>query len=129
MNATTDSATYTSTARAIVRCSRKGCRRAYRLDFTTTTRHFAFNNRPAQTRTVTGAHVTNASYRDRYDLARMLTSHFECGDCGGAGATFDVVKGSFSEAVKCGARCRGAVGPACDCHCAGENHAGGHSAL
>jgi hypothetical protein len=27
----------------------------------------------------------------------------------------------------CGARCLGAVGPACDCQCGGENHGGGHA--
>jgi hypothetical protein len=28
--------------------------------------------------------------------------------------------------TECGPRCTGATGPACDCKCGGENHAGGH---
>lgn len=124
---TGDRDTYTNAARAIVRC--KGCRRAYRLDFTTTTHMFAFNNRPCQTRTVTGAGLTNCSYSDRYDLARMMVRDFTCVNCQGTYATFDIVEGSFSEAVKCGGRCRSAVGPSCDCQCSGENHGSAHHAL
>jgi len=29
---------------------------------------------------------------------------------------------------ECDGRCTGAVGPACDCKCGGENHGGGHAA-
>ncbi len=30
-------------------------------------------------------------------------------------------------ATKCGPKCTGAIGPACDCECGGENHGGGHA--
>lgn len=37
------------------------------------------------------------------------------------------VIGAHVESVKCGARCTGAVGPACDCSCGGANHGTGHA--
>lgn len=29
--------------------------------------------------------------------------------------------------IKCGAKCRSATGPACDCSCGGHNHGVGHA--
>jgi hypothetical protein len=37
------------------------------------------------------------------------------------------IRGTFSETVQCGDRCTNAVGPSCDCHCAGTNHGAGHT--
>jgi hypothetical protein len=125
--ATTDSLTYTSNVRALVRCTRKGCRKTYRASFTTTTTDYAFDGRPAQTRTVTIG-GRESSYRDRHDLHRLVTRDLVC-ECGGEGFTFDVISGSFSEAVKCGARCRNAVGPSCECSCRGERHGESHTAI
>jgi hypothetical protein len=38
------------------------------------------------------------------------------------------VYGEFVETAKCGATCRNAVGPACDCSCGGANHGHAHAA-
>lgn len=38
----------------------------------------------------------------------------------------DHVWGVKVEKVKCGAMCRNAVGPSCDCSCGGANHGSGH---
>ena len=117
-----------SEARAIVRCTVKTCKKAHVTTFTTTTTLRAFNGRPSYSRVVwrDGRPV---SYRDRYDLHRIVLSDFACAGCGGHGATFSVVQGSFSESVKCGGKCRGAVGPSCDCQCGGENHGSGHTSF
>ena len=36
------------------------------------------------------------------------------------------VVGSYDEHVNCGAKCRNAVGPSCDCSCGGANHGINH---
>lgn len=36
-----------------------------------------------------------------------------------------MVVGRMAEQVSCGARCTNAVGPNCDCSCAGKNHGSG----
>jgi len=40
--------------------------------------------------------------------------------------TYAVVKGHFVAGEKCGAKCRYAIGPACDCSCAGRRHGEGY---
>lgn len=43
--------------------------------------------------------------------------------CGcGATVRLERVVGFFVPEVKCGALCRNAVGPSCDCSCGGANH-------
>jgi hypothetical protein len=128
MPSTDDALVYRSTARALVRCSRKGCRQTRRVDFATVTELRAYQGRPHERRYVETSRG-NASYRDRYDLARILTNGFQCAGCGGTRFDFNIIRGSFSEAVKCGPRCTGAVGPSCECACGGENHGAGHAAL
>lgn len=123
-----DCETWTSTARAIIRCDRKGCRRAHRAGFTTSTTLRAYEGRPSYSRTVTHNGRTVA-YRDRHDLARIICDAFTCTGCGGHGAAFNLIQGSYSAAVKCGPKCRNAVGASCDCQCGGENHGAGHSAI
>jgi hypothetical protein len=46
-------------------------------------------------------------------------------DCG-AYVRLEVVHGYLDPQVNCGAKCRGAVGPACDCSCGGANHGINH---
>lgn len=41
---------------------------------------------------------------------------------------FDQLAGTFNPEKVCDGRCMGAVGPACDCSCGGENHGAGHAA-
>jgi hypothetical protein len=49
------------------------------------------------------------------------------GDCPEHGRyLLDPIWGEHTDA-KCGARCRNAVGPSCDCSCGGENHGMGHA--
>ena len=117
-----------SEARAIVRCADKTCKTAHITTFTTTTTLRAFNNRPVYSHVVwrDGRPVT---YRDSYDLHRIVLRDFTCAGCGGHGATFKVVQGSFSAGIKCGGKCRNAVGPSCDCQCSGANHGSGHVAI
>lgn len=115
-------------ARAIVRCANKTCRRPHRLDFATTYEPYESFGRMAVRRTAI-VHDRETSYRDRYDLARIALRGFTCTGCRGTLATFKVIEGSYSEAVKCGPRCRNAVGPSCDCQCGGERHGEGHTAL
>lgn len=35
---------------------------------------------------------------------------------------FRPLKATYNPAKECNARCMGAIGPACDCSCGGENH-------
>jgi hypothetical protein len=44
----------------------------------------------------------------------------------GATVKLAVVQGWESPDVKCGALCRNATGPSCDCSCAGANHGSNH---
>lgn len=37
------------------------------------------------------------------------------------------VRGTFNASKKCSARCTGATGHDCDCHCAGRNHGADHN--
>lgn len=39
--------------------------------------------------------------------------------------TVEIVKGTYSEGRKCDPRCAYALGPICNCACAGANHGGG----
>lgn len=114
--------------RAIVRCERKGCRKAHTVQFETNIITWAYEGRMAQRREVTYQGRT-WMYRDRYDLSRGIVGQFTCTGCDGHSWSWAVVEGSFSESVKCGARCRNAVGPSCECQCSGENHATGHAVL
>lgn len=54
-----------------------------------------------------------------------------CGACGGALESMGRVNGLRLEerhhACACDGRCTSAVGPACDCHCGGENHGTGRT--
>ena len=113
---------------AIVRCTAKGCRRAHRAAFVTVYTVWAYEGRMATSHSVIWA-GRECRYRDRYDLAGIIVRDFTCAGCGGHGATFEIIRGTFAEAVKCGPRCRNAVGPSCDCQCGGENHATGHTAI
>jgi len=124
----TDTDTWDSEARAIVRCASKTCKTAHVATFKTTTTLRAFNNRPVYSSVVwrDGRPVT---YRDKYDLTRIVLRDFTCTGCGGHLATFKVVQGSFAAGIKCGGKCRNAVGPSCDCQCAGQNHGSGHAAI
>lgn len=114
-------------ARALVRCTRKGCRKdTRRVEITTQVTQWAHLGRMAESRAV-WMNGRWAGYRDKHDLARMLVPDFQCKACGGRSWSFSVIRGSFSEAVKCGAKCRSAVGPSCDCQCGGERHGEAHS--
>lgn len=83
------------------------------------------SGRPAQRRELTRRGHT-VSYRDRYDLARIITRELTCSRYGHDGAEFVLVDGRYSESVKCGPRCRNAVGTSCYCDCGGEKHGAGH---
>jgi hypothetical protein len=117
-----------SPVRAIVRCETKGCRTPYTVAFETHIITWAHNGRMAQRREVTYGGRT-WQYRDRNDLAQGIVGQFTCTGCNGHRWSWAVIEGHFTESVKCGARCRNAVGASCDCQCGGENHAIGHVAL
>ena len=120
--------TWDSEARAIVRCAGKTCKTAHVTTFKTTTTLRAFNNRPSYS-SVVWREGRPVSYRDKYDLYRIVLAGFTCTRCGGRLASFKVVQGSFSAGVVCGGKCRNAVGPSCDCQCSGANHGSGHAAI
>jgi hypothetical protein len=68
----------------------------------------------------------------RYDAETVFANRanlrgdvFRC-HCG-KGVAVKAIAGRYVPERKCGARCLGAVGPACDCQCGGENHGGAHS--
>ena len=44
----------------------------------------------------------------------------------GATVKLELVRGWYAPDVKCGAKCRNAVGPSCDCSCGGANHGCNH---
>ena len=44
----------------------------------------------------------------------------------GAIVKLAVVHGSYDPHIECGAKCRNAVGPSCDCSCGGANHGINH---
>lgn len=48
-----------------------------------------------------------------------------CPDCG-ARVVLTAVKGRYRPEITCGAKCRNAVGPSCDCSCGGANHGCNH---
>lgn len=57
--------------------------------------------------------------------------HLRCPEPGCAGANGKpramrafTVAGRFSDRIECGERCQSAIGPSCECRCAGENHGG-----
>lgn len=124
-----DTQTWDSESRAIVRCVSKSCKRAHVATVKTTTTLRAWNGRPSYSSVVWTGSGHHVAYRDRYDLARIVLRGFTCAGCGGHAATFKVIQGRFTEAVKCGPKCRGAVGPSCDCQCGGQNHASAHAAI
>lgn len=121
---TTQSETYTDTARAILRCSVRGCRHTVRVAFETRTTVRAFQGRPSYSRAVS-VEGRSSSYRDRHDLARFILQAVPSG-CEHESRTFALISGSFSESVKCGPKCRSAVGASCECECGGENHGASH---
>lgn len=45
-----------------------------------------------------------------------------CPKCGGNNTRSDLINGKFSAKQPCNARCTSALGPDCECQCAGENH-------
>jgi hypothetical protein len=49
-----------------------------------------------------------------------------CPDCSRPMPRVAFIAGNYSEARDCDSRCTSAVGPACDCHCAGKNHGRDH---
>lgn len=53
---------------------------------------------------------------------------FPVGKCRGCGKWLygEPIYGAHSDKTKCGARCMNAVGPSCECPCAGENHGAGN---
>lgn len=112
--------------RAIARCKTKGCRNVYRVDFHTTYETFPHAGRMAARRTVI-VDGRETSYRELADMKRIVMRGKTCG-CG-ALLGMKIVEGSYSEAHNCGPRCRNAVGPSCECSCAGENHGAGHGTV
>lgn len=84
---------------AIVRCTRKSCRQVIvRMDVD--------------------------EYR-RY--ARGNTYELRCLACKGRCEASEIYGRYIAEMV-CGSKCTGAVGPSCDCSCAGKNHGGKYAA-
>lgn len=117
-----------STGRALARCRAKGCRRAHQVTYVVESVHTAWNNRPHWEFAVMVA-GRPVGYRDRAGLAAAVLRSFTCTACGGSSAEFIVVRGRVVESVKCGPKCRGAVGPSCDCSCGGDNHGSGHASI
>ena len=69
-------------------------------------------------------------YRGKNDIHAPVTRGLVCSGCG-SDRYFDfaIIKGCLVQAVKCGPQCTGAVGPSCDCACAGSNHGANHVRL
>ncbi len=63
----------------------------------------------------------NCKRKHRSEKSAWATA-CECG----ATVKLERVVGFFAPEVKCGALCRNAVGPSCDCSCGGANHGGNH---
>lgn len=121
MTAAANTATYTSTGRAIAKC--KTCGRKGSIDFTVTTTHLAFNGRPASSQSVSVGDRTSG-IRDRHDFDRFLYRVASHG-CE-SGLTVKIVKGVTVMDKHCGPRCETATGPNCECACGGENHGAAH---
>jgi hypothetical protein len=119
---------FDQTARAIVRCT--PCKAVRRVEFTTRVRIYVLDGRPMYRNYVLREDGYEAAYRDRYDLPRSVLGSRQCEGCGEWNRfTFKVVQGYFRESVACGAKCRNAIGPSCECQCSGENHGMGHGSL
>lgn len=58
-----------------------------------------------------------------YDRPSKVVSR-PCQQCG-ALASLKRMQVTYNEKVKCGAKCRNATGPACECSCRGVNHGRG----
>lgn len=54
---------------------------------------------------------------------KVLRVARDCDACGKPMA-HEQIRGRYSEARECDARCMGAIGPSCDCQCGGANHGG-----
>lgn len=64
------------------------------------------------------------TYRTVDGTTRYLQADLPCPTCKRERSA-DPVKGRVT-GTKCGPRCTGAVGPACDCQCGGANHGADH---
>lgn len=128
MTITADHATTSTTDRGILRCTTKGCRRAHTITFTVESETFAFNGRPAGRAHLVRADGRRVELNARYRLEDAMRSGFVCAGCKGHGATFATITGRYSASKPCNSRCVNAMSAACDCQCAGENHAAGHAA-
>lgn len=115
--------------RAVVRCKVKTCGYTARVEYVTRTVYGAFNGRPTSRSTLVVA-GREFSLGRGFDTRHALAAYTRnvCPGCGASYTlTVNVVRGVVVETKPCGARCMGAVGPACECECGGENHGGGHA--
>lgn len=65
--------------------------------------------------------TVNGSRVEGYD--RIFVVCPSCPEAGGkASIEMKLLRGKFSAAIACNAKCMGAHGPACECSCGGANH-------
>lgn len=119
----TDEITTEHNGRALLRCPK--CKTKGQVSYVVTTRLRAYLGRPSSTSKVLIAGRERAISLSGTSLVRELGKACRCPECGDY-ATAKVVRGVQVENKPCNARCEGAVGPACECECGGENHGGAH---
>lgn len=119
--ATPNSRTTSTAGHATLRC--RDCKATGRRAFTmhhTTTAHEG-RMLTSQAMELDGR---TRNVRDRYAVIHAL--HMNCPVCGSTRVNVNLVKGTYIADKTCGARCMNAVGPDCECSCAGENHGANH---
>jgi hypothetical protein len=110
----------------IYRCPVKGCKHTVRRVFTDTRRQHLSGRYPREVAVygfILDHHFKPWTDAQRYGLIEKCPEH---GDRPNAYLRSKPVKGTYSEARVCDARCMGAKGPNCDCQCGGANHGGNY---
>lgn len=117
--------TWTTTGLGILRCRVKGCRTPHQVEVRTVTEIRAHEGRQITTTYVETGRGPIA-VRDQRELAATVERDAVCTGCGQTRLDYLPIRGVHVESVTCGRRCTSAVGPSCDCSCAGANHARDH---
>lgn len=110
--------------RFIIKCKRSTCGAVFRYECLF--RYDRIAARPKRDGGWIPSKVVNETYWDLVTGFRVFphNEHTKCRLCGGYVSVRQVV-GHLAPEVKCGAKCRNATGPNCDCACAGKNHGAG----
>jgi len=112
-----------TTFRAIYTCRNRNCKHVWALDY----HHEGTDRLGCKTGTRELNTGEQEAREDAYTQGRRacnvdVMGALRCPECGCNLPKGGQVQGRYSESHACGAKCRGAKGPNCECQCGGENH-------